>query len=468
MPSIFPMLSNDLLNSMLRMNYLQRATEIISLFLDDFFKFEVREIIEKAYDESKFDDSRIAPLRSLDSNTYSLELFHGPTSAFKDMALQVLPHLLKTSSIKNNENNTIDILVATSGDTGKAALEGFKNIKGVTCTVFYPKDGVSEVQKLQMCTTDAKNTNVIAVDGNFDDTQNGVKNIFNNELFKEELKQKNHVLSSANSINFGRLVPQIVYYISSYLDLVNMNKIELGEAVNYCVPTGNFGNILAAYYARCMGLPINKLICASNSNNVLSEFINSGVYDIKRDFHCTISPSMDILISSNLERLLYELCDRNTAQINEWMDDLKNNLKFEISKEELNLLNTIFFGDFADEIETKSEIKRVFKKYNYLMDTHTAVASQVLNVYRKQTNDNTPTVIVSTANAYKFPKAVLESLLDKETVENLSDFECAEKLHELTQNTIPKGISNLQSLQIKHDKECKKQEMQEAFLSTIK
>ena len=322
-PAVFPQMTLADIAALTKLDYRARALTILRGYLDDFNAQELADAIASAYEAAKFDDAAIAPTKKLDSNTHVLELFHGPTLAFKDMALQLLPHLTTLSAKKNGENREVAILVATSGDTGKAALEGFKDVPGTSCTVFYPTDGVSDVQKLQMTTTGGENTHVIALNGNFDDAQSGVKALFSSADFHQQVNARGKVLSSANSINFGRLVPQIVYYFSAYADLLNAGAIALGDEVNFVVPTGNFGNILAGYYARSMGLPVKKLICASNRNNVLTDFFLGGVYDTRRQFFKTTSPSMDILISSNLERLLFECADRDGALIARWMQQLR-------------------------------------------------------------------------------------------------------------------------------------------------
>ena len=355
-PAMFPPVSMDQIVKMAEMSYSQRAVEVLKLFLEDYSIPEIQRAVEAAYGTDRFDDPAVAPLKKLDGSTWVLELFHGPTLAFKDMALQLLPHLLKMAAEKNREEREVCILVATSGDTGKAALEGFRDVPGTSCTVFFPLDGVSDVQKLQMVTTGGSNTHVIAVRGNFDDAQTGVKELFGSETFAEKMAAEGKVLSSANSINLGRLVPQVVYYFSAYADLIRQGAIAAGEPVNFCVPTGNFGNILAGYYARCMGLPVNKLICASNRNNVLTDFFNSGIYSTHRTFFKTLSPSMDILISSNLERLLYEAADRDGDLIKVWMNQLKESGSYSVGDQRREWLEDMFWGDCADNRDTLGEI----------------------------------------------------------------------------------------------------------------
>ena len=389
------------------MTYQETAYAVMKQFLTDFTEEELKHCIDSAYD-SKFDTEVIAPLVKV-GDVYHLELFHGATIAFKDMALSILPHLMTTSAKKNHVTKDIVILTATSGDTGKAALEGFADVEGTEIIVFFPSDGVSEVQKRQMTTQEGKNTHVFAIHGNFDDAQTGVKKIFNDDEFSAMLKENGIKLSSANSINIGRLVPQVAYYVYAYIRLLEQGAVKEGEKINIVVPTGNFGNILAAYYAKNMGIPVNRFICASNKNKVLTDFINTGVYDTNREFYCTNSPSMDILISSNLERLLYHLSGGDGAAISKLMEDLENEKRYQVSgavKEKMS----DFFGGFADEEETKKAIAEMYEKYGYLIDTHTAVAYKVYEDYRNATGDETPTVIASTASAYKFAVSVAEAL----------------------------------------------------------
>ena len=396
-PAVFPQMTLADIAALTKLDYRARALTILRGYLDDFNAQELADAIASAYEAAKFDDAAIAPTKKLDSNTHVLELFHGPTLAFKDMALQLLPHLTTLSAKKNGENREVAILVATSGDTGKAALEGFKDVPGTSCTVFYPTDGVSDVQKLQMTTTGGENTHVIALNGNFDDAQSGVKALFSSADFHQQVNARGKVLSSANSINFGRLVPQIVYYFSAYADLLNAGAIALGDEVNFVVPTGNFGNILAGYYARSMGLPVKKLICASNRNNVLTDFLRTGIYDRNRPFHTTISPSMDILISSNLERLLFDLSGENDAEIRMYMDALGSAGRYQVSDNIKAKLDDAFWGGCCSEEETEETIRRYWQDHNYLIDPHTAVAAEVLAQYRIASGDETPAVEVSTA-----------------------------------------------------------------------
>ena len=407
LPEKLPQLPD--LNKLVPMSYEQRAVEIMKLFLEGFSEDELRDFARKAYGPEKFDCKEVAPVVKLHCKTHVLELWHGPTCAFKDMALQMLPHLLTASMKKNGEEKTVCILVATSGDTGKAALEGFKDVDGTQILVFYPKDGVSDIQQLQMVTQTGENVGVCSVVGNFDDAQTGVKKIFSDVQFRDELAQRGYVLSSANSINWGRVLPQIVYYISAYCDLLAQGELTMGQPMNVCVPTGNFGNILAGYYAKRMGLPIKTMICASNANNVLTDFIRTGVYDRNRPFYNTASPSMDILISSNLERLLFDLTGSD-AQVKDYMDQLAKTGRYEVSAEVLQELKKTFVSGCCDDERTLNTIEKVFSQTGYLMDTHTAVAYTVLQDYRASTADDTPAVVVSTASPFKFCDSVLTAL----------------------------------------------------------
>ncbi len=461
-PAMFPPVSLDKIVRMADMSYQERAVQVLKLFLEDFSIPEIEKAVEAAYGPDRFDDPAVAPLKKLDAGTWVMELFYGPTLAFKDIALQLLPHLLKMSAEKNKENREVCILVATSGDTGKAALEGFRDVPGTSCTVFYPLDGVSDVQKLQMVTTGGDNTKVIAVHGNFDDAQTGVKELFCSEDFAAKMAAQGKVLSSANSINLGRLVPQVVYYFSAYADLVHNAEIAAGDPVNFCVPTGNFGDILAGYYARCMGLPVNKLICASNRNNVLTDFFNSGIYSVHRTFFKTLSPSMDILVSSNLERLLYEAADRDGELIKVWMSQLKECGSYSVGDQRREWMSDMFWGDCADNKDTLNEISNRFHQDGYLMDPHTAVAGHVLRQYRTKTNDATPTVIVGTANPYKFAADVL-SALGGEKAEDA--FAASEELEKRTGVPMPEQVKRLKELPVRHTAACDRDKMAEAVLA---
>ncbi|NFD78942.1 threonine synthase [Clostridium botulinum] len=440
------------------MDYKELAFYIMKKYFDDFNEEELKECIDRAYD-SKFENPLIAPL-NYKAGAYFLELYHGKTLAFKDMALSILPHLLKASAKKINITKDIVILTATSGDTGKAALEGFDSVEGTKIVVFYPKDGVSEIQKRQMVTQEGKNTFVVGIEGNFDDAQNGVKEIFNDKDFNELLEEKGYMLSSANSINIGRLVPQIVYYVYSYVNLLKDKKVGEGESINIVVPTGNFGNILAAFYAKKMGIPVGKLICASNENKVLTDFINTGIYDRRRKFSVTNSPSMDILISSNLERFLYEISGKDSCLIKNLMEELKEKGKYEITEEMKKRLN-ILYGDFADEDDTLKAIEKVYENSDYLIDTHTAVAYDVYEKYKNKTGDNSATIIASTASPFKFPKSINEVL--NMGHENASDFELVDLFSDKLNLKLPKGLEGLEEKEICHKVTCKKDEMKKVI-----
>ena len=466
-PAMFPPISMKKLGDLTDMDYRQRASAILRTYLEDYSVPEIDAALAAAYDEKKFDDPAIAPVKKLDEDTWVLELFHGPTLAFKDMALQLLPHLTTLAARKNGETREVSILVATSGDTGKAALEGFKDVPGTSCTVFYPSDGVSDVQKLQMTTTGGSNTHVIGIHGNFDDAQTGVKALFSSPAFNDQMHALGKVLSSANSINFGRLVPQIVYYFSAYAELLNAGAISLGDQVNFVVPTGNFGNILAAYYARNMGLPVGKLICASNRNNVLTDFFRNGVYDTRRTFFKTTSPSMDILISSNLERLLYECADRDGELVGRWMKQLKECYTYAIGEQRQEWMNDVFDAGYCDDMQCAAEIRSRFMQNQYLMDTHTAVASHVLREYREKTGDPTPAVIVSTASPYKFAADVLAAVQGAAAVQGLDAFQCSERLEKLSGVRIPPQVTELRNLPVRHQQQCEKDGMPAAVLEAF-
>ncbi len=455
-PEFIPTLSYENIKAMCDMSYVEKAEYILSKFLTDFSEEELKNCVENAYGSGKFDTEEVAPLSKLNDSTYILELWHGPTCAFKDMALQLLPHLLTTAVKKTGDSNETVILVATSGDTGKAALEGFKDVENTRIIVFYPSDGVSPMQKLQMATQEGENVSVCAIKGNFDDAQSGVKNIFTDANIKEKLLNNNMKFSSANSINWGRLVPQIVYYFSAYCRLLKDGEIADRELVNVVVPTGNFGNILAAYYAKFMGLPINKLICASNSNNVLTDFINNGEYDRNREFFATISPSMDILISSNLERLLYHVSGADFNMVKELMDSLKADGKYKVSDELKAKISDLFAAGYCDEQNTQATIKSLYETYSYLCDTHTAVAVSVYKDYVKETADNTKTIIASTASAHKFPYSVLSCIAD---ADGMSDFEMLEKLSTVTKTEIPESIVALKEKNVRFNTVISKEDM---------
>lgn len=465
-PESIPTLSKDEILGLCDKSYVDRAYVVFSKFLTDFTPEELRYCVENAYNTKNFDTDNIAEITKLSESRYILELWHGPTCAFKDMALQILPYLLTTSAKKTADGKQIAILVATSGDTGKAALEGFRDVPGTSISVFYPEDGVSPMQKRQMTTQEGGNVNVCAVKGNFDDCQNGVKAIFTNKDIENKLAQRNILLSSANSINWGRLAPQIIYYVSTYAQLMKNKEIEYGEKVNIVVPTGNFGNILAAYYAKLMGIPVNKLICASNSNNVLTDFINTGIYDRNRRFYTTISPSMDILISSNLERLLYHLTDGNDKLINEWFGELKETGRYEVSEDVKKQLSELFYAGCCNDEETKSEICKTFESEHYLLDTHTAVAVKVYGDYKRKTGDNTKTIIASTANPYKFGRAVYDAVGGKFSCED--EFELISHLEQETETQMPAPLAATQNKSIRFTGSVEKQEMGNVVLDFLK
>lgn len=410
LPEKIPAITAGRLDEMCAMSYRRRAVAVMKLFLEDYTESELAAFADAAYSPEKFDSPDVAPVRTVDASTYCLELWHGPTSAFKDMALQMLPHLLSAALEKTGETRTACILVATSGDTGKAALEGFRDVPHTKILVFYPRDGVSEIQKLQMVTQEGENVGVCSVVGNFDDAQTGVKRIFSDEEIRKTLSARGYFLSSANSINWGRVLPQIIYYVSVWCDLRRAGKIGDGEKLTVCVPTGNFGNILSAYYAKLMGVPIGKLVCASNCNDVLTEFLRTGVYNRNRPFHTTMSPSMDILISSNLERLLFLLSGGNDAEVRSYMDSLAATGMYKVSDDIIAKIKELFWAGSCDEAGTSAAINEYYTKYNYLIDPHSAVAASVLEQYRAETGDGGTAVFASTASPYKFCGSVLRSI----------------------------------------------------------
>lgn len=453
-PDAIPALDVDF-DKLAGMTYQEVAYEVMSRMLTDFTEEELKHCINSAYDR-KFDTKQIAPLVKK-AGAWYLELFHGSTIAFKDMALSILPYLLVTSARKNHVENEIVILTATSGDTGKAALAGFADVPGTRIIVFYPKNGVSPIQEKQMVTQKGANTSVVGIIGNFDDAQTGVKNMFNDKQLAKELDAKGFQFSSANSINIGRLVPQMVYYVYAYSRLVAEGEIKAGDPINVVVPTGNFGNILAAYYAKEMGLPVAKFICASNENKVLYDFFSTGVYDRNRPFILTSSPSMDILISSNLERLIYRIAGDDAERNAALMQSLSSGGRYEIDAEMQHKLSE-FYGGYADEAETAATIKRVYESDAYVMDTHTAVAASVYDKYVKETGDRTKTVIASTASPYKFTRSVMEAL--QGDCGNASDFELVDALHQLSGVTVPQAIEEIRTAPVLHDTVCDKSEME--------
>lgn len=462
-PFYIPKLPGKSLEDMRDMAYQQRAVYVMKQYLEEFSVKELTDYANAAYGPDRFDSPAVAPVHTMDGNTHCLELWHGPTCAFKDMALQMLPHLLTASLAKTEETKTVCILVATSGDTGKGALEGFKNVPRTKILVFYPKDGVSEVQELQMVTQEGGNVGVSAVVGNFDDAQTGVKKLFSDESLRQELARRGYFFSSANSINWGRVLPQIVYYISAYCDLLRDEKIAPGQAVNVCVPTGNFGNILAAYYAKEMGLPINQLICASNSNNVLTDFLREGVYDRNRQFYNTMSPSMDILISSNLERLLLALT-QDPAEVREYMTQLAETGRYKVSGRIQDRLQKRFKGYFCDDRETQRVIRTMFERHGYLIDTHTAVAFSALEQYRRETGDDTPAIVASTASPFKFCNSVLEALGETGIASGL---DALDQLTAKTGQPAPAPLAGLRDKAVRFTGVVEKDRMVDAVLSLL-
>lgn len=455
-PTSIPTLDIDI-EELSGMTYQETAYAVMSRFLTDFTEEELKHCINAAYD-SKFDTKEIAPLVNADG-TYYLELFHGSTIAFKDMALSILPHLLITAARKNQVKNDIVILTATSGDTGKAALEGFADVDHTKIIVFYPKDGVSPIQKKQMVTQKGDNTFVVGINGNFDQAQTGVKKMFSDPELAKVMDEAGYQFSSANSINIGRLVPQIVYYVYAYAKLYANGEIKKGEKINVAVPTGNFGNILAAFYAKNMGLPIAKLICASNENKVLYDFFSTGTYDKNREFILTSSPSMDILISSNLERLIYRIAGNDAEKNAEFMKALSKEGKYEITPEMREQLSD-FYGNFSTEEETAQVIRNLYEKTGYVIDTHTAVAAGVYEKYKKETGDDAKTVIASTASPFKFTRSVMDAI-DREKYSSFGDFELVDELSKIGSVKVPQAIEEIRSAQVRHNTVCEVGEMED-------
>lgn len=462
-PEELPPLSLQQIEALCKTDYRGRAEEILALFLDEFSREEIRAIVTAAYGVN-YDDFTIAPLRRIGDKTAVLELWHGPTCAFKDMALQILPHLLTASLKKCGETRKVCILVATSGDTGKAALEGFADVEDTKILVFYPHNGVSDVQRLQMVTQRGGNVSVAAVRGNFDDAQSGVKTLFGDAELSDELSDKGWFLSSANSINWGRLLPQIVYYFSAYCELVNSKYVRIGDDVDFAVPTGNFGDILACWYAKKMGLPIGKLICASNENNVLADFFKTGIYDRNRAFHTTISPSMDILVSSNLERLLYSVCSDDML-VAEYMRSLNEKGSYTVGSDIFKVLSDNFVGGFCSDADTKKTIASVYNKHNYLIDTHTAVAYKLMNDYRNTYVSKRPTVVVSTASPFKFCDSVLNALGENIDAKGT---ELIKKLSECTGVKAPMPLSDLDKREKRFELVINKQEMRQTVTDFLR
>ena len=464
-PTEIPKITSDFVNSLVPMSYIDRAKEVLKLYLTDFTADELSMCVEGAYKAGKFSSEKVAPLYKLSDSANVLELWRGPTCAFKDMALQLLPYLLTVSAGKTLKDTEIVILVATSGDTGKAALEGFRDVPNTKILVFYPVDGVSPMQKLQMTTQEGSNVSVCAIEGNFDDAQSGVKKIFTDKDIEKKFKENGLAFSSANSINWGRLVPQIVYYVSAYCDMIAAGELKNGEEMNVVVPTGNFGNILAAYYAKRMGIPVKTLVCASNANNVLTDFLTTGTYDKNRDFYCTTSPSMDILISSNLERLLFHLCGENDAQIREWMSELAEKGKYTVTDDVESKIKEIFAAGCCDDNETKATIGKVFAEKKYLCDTHTAVAVKVYDDYKAKTGVVTPTVIASTANPYKFSASVLSAITDSIKADN--EFDMVEELFEKSGEPVPSQLATLKGKTPRFTGVCKKEDMKQVVFDML-
>ena len=465
-PEEIPAVSREFIRNLAGLDYIGRAKEILSLYLTDFSEEEIDACVQGAYREGKFNSLAVAPTVQLEEGVSILELWHGPTCAFKDMALQLLPYLLTTSAKKTADGKQIVILVATSGDTGKAALEGFKDVEHTNVLVFYPDEGVSAMQKLQMCTQEGGNVSVCAIKGNFDDAQTSVKAIFTSDEVKQKLAQRNMMFSSANSINWGRLVPQIVYYFSTYCDLLMDGKIEPGDKINVVVPTGNFGNILAAFYAREMGLPIKKLICASNANNVLTQFIESGFYNKDREFYTTISPSMDILVSSNLERLLFHLSGDDDAFVRDCMENLSENGSYTVNRAVYEKIRGVFEGGCCDDEATKATIGKVFAEKDYLCDTHTAVAVCVYYNYLAKSGDNTPAVIASTASPFKFSPAVLEAV-GVEADDEADGFALMRALSEKTGEAIPAPLAAIENKPVRFNRSVERSEMTGVVLGML-
>lgn len=464
-PEVLPKLSPNGLKTMTDMSYQQRAVFVMGSYLDDFTASELAMFASRAYGPDRFDTREVAPVRQVDGTTYTLELWHGPTCAFKDMALQMLPHLLSSALVKNEEEKTACILAATSGDTGKAALEGFRDVDKTRILVFYPKDGVSDIQKLQMQTQEGDNVGVCAVVGNFDDAQSGVKELFSDGTLRDTLERRGFFFSSANSINWGRILPQIVYYVSAYCDLLKTEKIQRGDPIHVCVPTGNFGNILSAYYAKQMGVPIQKLICASNQNNVLTDFIKTGVYDRNRAFYSTISPSMDILISSNLERMLFEFTERDDEAVKGYMAALNTEGRYEVGEKVKKQLERHFAAGWCSDAESKAMIAKQWKEHQYLLDPHTAVAFQVLERYREETGDNTPAVVVSTASPFKFCDSVLDALGTKELSRGTG---LIDQLAAVTGLAVPAPLEALKGREIRFRQVSEKEQMANQVLEFLR
>ena len=468
-PESIPVLTEDDIEQMKNMQFCEISARVLSKYLDDFSEDELLGYTREAYSEEKWGENPVplVQLNSYNDREYILELWHGPTCAFKDVALQMLPHLMTASMRKTGENKKICILTATSGDTGKAALEGFKDLPGTEIIVLYPTGGVSEAQKLQMVTTTGDNTHVIAVNGCFDDAQTGVKNIFADKAFNDELLAGGIKLSSANSINWGRLAPQIAYYVYAYIELLRTEKIEKGEAINIVVPTGNFGNILAAWFAKQMGIPVRKLICASNKNKVLCDFFSSGKYDRNREFFKTTSPSMDILISSNLERLLFEITDGNSEQVKAWMSELNGEGVYKVDEKTLKKMQMLFVGGFADDTGVTKTILDVYDRTDNVVDTHTAVGFNIYNRYHTRSGDETKTVFASTASPFKFSAAVMDAIRGEGFSDGKSVEEVIKELSDESGLEIPEAIKDLSKKPILHTDVIDKEQMEDKVRSIL-
>ena len=464
LPRSLPRIDAERISALSKMDYRGRALDILNEFLDDFDQAALARSISSAYG-GNFASEKVTPIVQLSPGAYMLELWHGPTCAFKDLALQLLPHLVTQAAQKEAGGKTVNILVATSGDTGKAALEGFRDIPGTNILVFYPKDGVSRVQELQMTTQQGGNVSVCGVRGNFDDTQSALKKIFTSPGIKARLEAKNAVFSSANSINWGRLAPQIVYYVNAYCELLNSGELAAGERFNIAVPTGNFGNILAAYYSKKMGLPVGRLICASNRNNVLTDFINTGIYDRRREFFTTSSPSMDILVSSNLERLLHSLTGEDSAAVTSLMSALAREGVYAVPAQALSALKSDFYGGFCNEAETTATIKDTFQSLGYLCDPHTAVAVKVHREYADKTGDTAKTLIASTASPFKFAGSVLAAITGQ--LGGGGEFAQLAKLAAITGISLPPQIAELENLPVRFGHTCEKDELERVVLETL-
>ncbi|NLL96265.1 MAG: threonine synthase [Clostridiaceae bacterium] len=465
-PCKFHKLNLKEIKDLVDMTYPERAVAILRHFLDDFSEEELIDCVNSAYSH-KFTHVKVAPVVELNESLFLLELWHGPTCAFKDMALQILPHLLVKSMKKTGEKSKVIILTATSGDTGKAALEGFADVEGTGIIVFYPDNGVSEIQKYQMITQTGENVKVFGVRGNFDDTQTGVKRIFTDKELISFMEARNLKFSSANSINWGRLAPQIVYYFSAYADLIKENRIAAGDKINFVVPTGNFGNILAGFYAAKMGLPVNRLVCASNDNNILTDFIRTGCYDKRREFIKTVSPSMDILISSNLERLLYEVTNHDGKKVSQWMNELYVSGSYDIGQKNAKEIKKYFWAGWSNQDETLKTIECVYSDYKYVLDTHTAVAVDVYDKYVITTGDLTPSVVISTASPFKFNNSVCKALFGENKIADKSEFELLELLSKECDLPIPAGLAGLDKKEVLHKSVCDKEGMKDAVIQNL-